>query len=582
MHRVIERPQRRAEFLRLPKTAIRLALAIGLLGIAPAPPVQRLIAPYGVTVGTGDVVYIADPGSQRIFKRVRDQITVVAGSGAPGKDGLVAGGFQNGPAATARFSKPLGIAIAADGSLVVADSGNHCIRRISNGAVSTFGGSPRQAGPADGPLATARFRDPMAIASDGAGSLYVADHGVGIRKISAGAVTTLAIPQAGTAVRAVGAIKRGDSTILFAATDAGFFRYDVEHAILQFFIQQAGLERSIGIPSGFAVIDEHSVLFADPVFRTVRSFWALSGTAGFDGDHSDTLTVPELREDESGFAISSPAQSADAPRLTGPTGVAVRPNGALVVADPSAGHLVDLDPPDLRRPVSDNVADLSVDGNTYYRIALVGNSYAYTDVSYEQSIGAVLERALNSVRSGARPPRPAKVLTVRISAAGTDDEANYVNTFLPGTVDLVVWMFNDNHVYFQIRDHPNTAAVAATDSLIATLRETAATLAADKTKFVVVYQPDADESSSVENRVGRDLSANRFGQNALGDTVRSSLAASGVPYSDLQAPIRSDETQNVTRSDYFSTFDPHPSIEGASELGHAIARALLESAPWQR
>lgn len=115
-------------------------------------------------------------------------ITEVAGGGAPAA-------FADGPAATARFRAPLGLAQDPTGILYVADTGNHLIRKVSlDGTVSTLAGSPGIAGFADGSGAAARFDTPMGITVGPDGDLYVADRNNNrIRRVTtAGAVTTYA------------------------------------------------------------------------------------------------------------------------------------------------------------------------------------------------------------------------------------------------------------------------------------------------------------------------------------------------------------------------------------------------------
>ena len=102
-------------------------------------------------------------------------------------------GFTNGSSVFAAFDAPTGIASGAEGTIYVADNGNHCIRRVTAaGAVSTFAGST--AGFADGPGTTARFYGLHGLAIDGEGNIYTADMANDrIRKITqSGFVTTLA------------------------------------------------------------------------------------------------------------------------------------------------------------------------------------------------------------------------------------------------------------------------------------------------------------------------------------------------------------------------------------------------------
>lgn len=112
-------------------------------------------------------------------------VTVLAGDGVAG--------VRDDDAARAHFSDPFGVAVAADGALIIADAGDaHRIRRIATGIVSTLAGSER--GLVDGPEAVARFDTPSGVAVGIDGSVYVADTGNNaIRRISpAGDVSTVA------------------------------------------------------------------------------------------------------------------------------------------------------------------------------------------------------------------------------------------------------------------------------------------------------------------------------------------------------------------------------------------------------
>ncbi len=115
-------------------------------------------------------------------------ITEVAGGGAPA-------GFADGPATTARFRAPLGLAQDATGIFYVADTGNHLIRKVAlDGTVTTLAGATGIAGFADGSGAAARFDTPMGITVGPDGDIYVADRNNNrIRRVTpAGVVTTYA------------------------------------------------------------------------------------------------------------------------------------------------------------------------------------------------------------------------------------------------------------------------------------------------------------------------------------------------------------------------------------------------------
>ena len=143
--------------------------------------------PFGVAVAADGTVYVADAGeSNRIRKITPDGIVATF---AGGKEG-----FSDGLTMAASFNTPSGLAIDADGNLYVADTGNHRIRKITpEGQVSTLAGDGT-AGYVDGPASQARFNGPIGVAVDARGNTYVADtYNDRIRVISSdGQVSTVA------------------------------------------------------------------------------------------------------------------------------------------------------------------------------------------------------------------------------------------------------------------------------------------------------------------------------------------------------------------------------------------------------
>lgn len=93
--------------------------------------------PTGLYFSDG-VLYVADSGNHRICKIEQGQVTTVAGMPQEERsDGAFDGGYRDGPAASALFQSPQGLAVAGD-AIYVADTGNSAIRKIQQGTVSTL------------------------------------------------------------------------------------------------------------------------------------------------------------------------------------------------------------------------------------------------------------------------------------------------------------------------------------------------------------------------------------------------------------------------------------------------------------
>lgn len=157
-------------------------------GIGPA---ARFTFPGGVTSDGKGNLFVADTKNQIIRKVEIGTRKVTTLAGSPGDSGSVDG---TGPAA--RFVEPEGIAYDGAGNLLVADTGNHTIRRVvvATGAVTTLAGSAGQSGDADGIGAAARFTGPQRLAWDEAGSLFISDDSNHILRklvIATGEVTTI-------------------------------------------------------------------------------------------------------------------------------------------------------------------------------------------------------------------------------------------------------------------------------------------------------------------------------------------------------------------------------------------------------
>ncbi len=290
---------------------------------------------YMVALANGDVL-VADTNNH-VIRRVTPagDVTTFAGSGVAG--------WADGPVATARFDAPAGLALDAGGALIVADTNNHVLRRISlAGNVSTIAGMVDDPGFADGPVSIACFFAPSDVTVRADGSILVADtNNHVIRRVVVGGIVT---------------------TISGQPTSAGF-------------LDGMGTGARLAFPRGIAIAPNGNAYVADTNNNAIRELTpagmlttiAGNGTPGLvDGfgaaarlnrprqvaAHPDgTFYVADqmnhaVRQVSAGGTVSTIAGTGAAGSMNGvvatfnnPWGLAARPDGTLVVGD-SANNLV--------------------------------------------------------------------------------------------------------------------------------------------------------------------------------------------------------------------------------------------------
>lgn len=155
----------------------------------------KFFYPSGVAIdGSGNLI-VADTYNHRIRKVTpAGVVTTIAGSGSTGPGN---GGFADGAVTSAQFKGPSNVALDASGNIYVTDEGNNRVRKISGGNVTTVAGDG-STGILDGGVASAEFGGPQGVVVDRSGNLYVTEVLNNVREISGGIVTTIAGSTSGT------------------------------------------------------------------------------------------------------------------------------------------------------------------------------------------------------------------------------------------------------------------------------------------------------------------------------------------------------------------------------------------------
>jgi sugar lactone lactonase YvrE len=150
-----------------------------------------LDAPRGLALAPDGSLYIADSGNN-VIRRLssQGQLSLLAGTGQ--------GGFQGadfkGPALKAQLRGPQALALGPLGDLYIADTLNHAIRKVSAGGLSTVLGNGSNGFSPDGPVSKATMISfPKGLVVDASGALYFSDTGNGrVRRYFHGRLSTLA------------------------------------------------------------------------------------------------------------------------------------------------------------------------------------------------------------------------------------------------------------------------------------------------------------------------------------------------------------------------------------------------------
>ncbi|MCF7707885.1 MAG: chitobiase/beta-hexosaminidase C-terminal domain-containing protein [Verrucomicrobia bacterium] len=319
-----------------------ITFLVSTLGLRAQPTVnsfisENLFEPYDIVHDGENNFYISDSGNHRIVKYDSNQGGLINVAGYKGYAGLA-----DAKGILARFSNPKGIVLTADAdSIVVADTGNQVIRRVSlepdsYGLVTTVAGVPGQAGYADGVGTNALFNHPTGLALDADGTVLIADsknHLVRRLNIESNLVTTIDVftnvlyePNdiavdaegrvyvADTRNHTIRVLNTNGTTGVFAGSSTG------ESGTNDWYFADEGLLNS---PRGLLYAENLGLMVADTGNHTLRRvfFNPEVGTYSLE----TYAGVPEQR----GLVNGAAAQA----RFDSPVGMAMSPYGALLVVD---------------------------------------------------------------------------------------------------------------------------------------------------------------------------------------------------------------------------------------------------------
>jgi len=194
--------------------------------------------PSGVFVTHNGDIVVSDSGNHAIRKITGAFVITIAGNGTSG--------FRDGAETQAQFNQPRASVMCPDGFIYVADTLNHVLRRIDpNGNVSLFAGVPGESGFNDGSLHEARFFQPSGLYITTDGVLYVADSANhAIRMVYNGMVSTVA-GQPGEPIRFSDYFEGG-------------------------FIDGLNNEARFNFPRDIALLPDGSILVADSLNHAIR------------------------------------------------------------------------------------------------------------------------------------------------------------------------------------------------------------------------------------------------------------------------------------------------------------------------
>jgi sugar lactone lactonase YvrE len=351
----------------------------GYHGDSGAATAAQLDQPAASAMDSYGNIYIADTANHAIRKIAQGTGIVTTIAGTPGTPGYSGDG---GPASAAALSSPSALALDAAGNILIADTGNHCIREISalTANISTIAGTcGTQSFAGDGGAATAaKLSSPAGVAVDSSGIIYIADTGnqrirevvpattvttstgtgnaLGVGSTGVGSISTIAGTGTATTAGSYSGTS-GDGGLALAATFNGptalaldfngnLFIADTQNSTVRKISATGNIISTVAgtgtssysgdggsaasatlkTPNGIALDSAGNLYIADTGNNVIRMVLSNTGTISTLAGNG----VPALAGDGSGALSASFDQ---------PAGVTVDPSGKLYIADTGNSRL---------------------------------------------------------------------------------------------------------------------------------------------------------------------------------------------------------------------------------------------------
>jgi len=545
----------------LPATqSVRTIAGSGARGMRDGPAASAtFLAPAGIARARDGTIYVCDEAAQRIRAIRNGRVFTLAGSGALGRFGMsVIGGYKDGPANAAQFNHPMGLAVGPDGALYIADTKNKKIRKLAHGFVTT---------------AVAGLASPRDIAFDPQGSLWIADFGVGLKRWTRHGLTTVPIAGLnGGKILSVSVSPDADDPTLMIVTPTLLYEYHINTRRSSYaLIANGGVPPELGTPHEFgtprqiAALGKHQAIFTDPIANNVR-YMRFSVPPFIGLPYSTPLAGGT---DEDGLANAGFRDGSNA-RFYRPRGIVVFGNTAFV-SDTGNRRIRELRLPRFRTPEYGLNNAESYD-RSHYEIALIGSSVAFWNShDANDSICGAIERRLNSSGSFKRPVR---CHSHRIDQAYWPRVEDYIRTFLS-------FRHVDAYVIFI---HPWTLGTrpAVSEAGVARFRASVSQLFKGDTRVLFAWWADRYEVSDNEALVDPEHDyltlfpeETLYLDEAVEKFVAPSLSGlAHVAQYDLFADtLRFEETHTESLYDTIN----HETPRGNKFIGEHIADALVRN-----